>query len=96
MLVEIGTGLYTTGREAIPTLLSEASRLIVLAGLLWGAGDLAILRSAGAYGATMASTYNSRPLVPEVLVSGDKFEVVAGRISAEAIMAEEHVPDWLK
>jgi diaminopimelate decarboxylase len=59
-------------------------------------GDLAILRSAGAYGATMASTYNSRPLVPEVLVSGDKFEVVAGRISAEAIMAEEHVPDWLK
>lgn len=59
-------------------------------------GDLAILRSAGAYGATMASTYNSRPLVPEVLVSDDKFEVVAGRISAEAIMAEEHVPDWLK
>jgi diaminopimelate decarboxylase len=34
--------------------------------------------------------------VPEVLVSGDRFEVVAGRISAEAIMAEEHVPDWLK
>lgn len=59
-------------------------------------GDLAIFRSAGAYGATMASTYNSRPLVPEVLVSGDRFEVVAGRISAEAIMAEEHVPDWLK
>jgi diaminopimelate decarboxylase len=60
------------------------------------AGDLAILRSAGAYGATMASTYNSRPLVPEVLVSGDKFAVVAGRISAETIMAEENVPDWLK
>jgi diaminopimelate decarboxylase len=63
---------------------------------LVGSGDLAILRSAGAYGATMASTYNSRPLVPEVLVSGDKFEIVARRISAEAIMAEEHVPDWLK
>ena len=59
-------------------------------------GDLAIFRSAGAYGATMASTYNSRALVPEVLVSGDRFEIVAGRISAEAIMAEEHVPDWLK
>ena len=59
-------------------------------------GDLAVLRSAGAYGATMASTYNSRPLVPEVLVSGDTFAVVAGRISAETIMAEEHVPDWLK
>ncbi len=58
-------------------------------------GDLAVLRSAGAYGATMASTYNSRPLVPEVLVSGDRFEVVAGRITAETIMAEERVPDWL-
>ena len=43
ILVEAGTGLYTTGREAIPTLLSEASRLIVLAGLLWGIGDLANL-----------------------------------------------------
>jgi diaminopimelate decarboxylase len=59
-------------------------------------GDLAVLRSAGAYGATMASTYNSRPLVPEVLVSGDRFEIVAGRIAAETIMAEENVPDWLK
>ncbi|WP_404336180.1 diaminopimelate decarboxylase [Sphingomonas sp. MMS12-HWE2-04] len=59
-------------------------------------GDLAILRSAGAYGATMASTYNSRPLVPEVLVHGDRYEVVAGRISAETIMAEEHVPAWLQ
>ncbi|WP_213979678.1 diaminopimelate decarboxylase [Sphingomonas sp. dw_22] len=59
-------------------------------------GDLAVLQTAGAYGATMASTYNSRPLVPEVLVSGDRFEVVAKRIAAEHIMAEEHVPDWLK
>ncbi|MEZ0242426.1 MAG: diaminopimelate decarboxylase [Sphingomonas sp.] len=59
-------------------------------------GDLAVLRSAGAYGATMASTYNSRALVPEVLVSGDKFEIVAGRIAAETIMAAEGVPEWLK
>ncbi|WP_066797881.1 diaminopimelate decarboxylase [Sphingomonas soli] len=59
------------------------------------AGDLAVLHSAGAYGATMASMYNSRPLVPEVLVSGDRFEVVARRVSAEAIMGEEQVPDWL-
>ena len=59
-------------------------------------GDLLVFRSAGAYGATMASTYNSRPLVPEVLVSGDKFEVVAGRIAAETIMGAEHVPDWLE
>lgn len=59
-------------------------------------GDLAVLRSAGAYGATMASSYNSRGLVPEVLVSGDRFEIVAERISPEAIMGAEHVPDWLK
>ena len=60
------------------------------------AGDLAIFRTAGAYGATMASTYNSRGLVPEVLVDGDKFAVVAERISPEMILASEHVPDWLE
>lgn len=59
------------------------------------AGDLAIFRTAGAYGATMASTYNSRGLVPEVLVDGDKFAVVAERISPATILAAEHVPDWL-
>ena len=59
------------------------------------AGDLAIFRTAGAYGATMASTYNSRPLVPEVMVDGDKFAVVADRIAAETILAAERLPDWL-
>jgi diaminopimelate decarboxylase len=59
------------------------------------AGDLAVFRTAGAYGATMASTYNSRGLVPEVLVSGDKFAVVAERIQPAVILAAEHVPDWL-
>ena len=58
-------------------------------------GDLAIFRTAGAYGATMASTYNSRALVPEVLVNGDKFAVVADRIAAETILAAERLPDWL-
>lgn len=59
-------------------------------------GDLAIFRTAGAYGATMASTYNSRPLVPEVLVDGDRFAIVAKRIHPETILAAEQVPDWLK
>ncbi|MDE2042798.1 MAG: diaminopimelate decarboxylase, partial [Alphaproteobacteria bacterium] len=59
------------------------------------AGDLAVFRSAGAYGATMASTYNSRDMVPEVLVSGDKFAIVADRIAAATIMAAERVPDWI-
>jgi diaminopimelate decarboxylase len=51
---------------------------------------------AGAYGATMASTYNSRDLVPEVLVDGDRYAVVADRIAAETILAAERVPEWLK
>ena len=59
------------------------------------AGDLAVFRTAGAYGATMASTYNSRSLVPEVLVDGDRYIKVADRIAASTIMAAERVPDWI-
>ena len=58
-------------------------------------GDLAVFRTAGAYGATMASTYNSRALVPEVLVDGDRFAVVADRVEPAAMIAAERVPDWL-
>ncbi|MGQ3102096.1 MAG: diaminopimelate decarboxylase [Sphingopyxis solisilvae] len=58
-------------------------------------GDLAVFRTAGAYGATMASTYNSRSLVPEVLVDGDRYVKVADRIAASTIMAAERVPDWI-
>ncbi len=58
-------------------------------------GDLAVFRTAGAYGATMASTYNSRSLVPEVLVDGDRYIKVADRIAASTIMAAERVPDWI-
>jgi diaminopimelate decarboxylase len=58
-------------------------------------GDLAVFRTAGAYGATMASTYNSRAMVPEVLVDGDRYAVVADRIPASTIMAAERMPDWL-
>jgi diaminopimelate decarboxylase len=59
-------------------------------------GDLAVFRTAGAYGATMANTYNSRSLVPEVMVDGEKWAVVADRIEPAAILAAEHVPDWLE
>lgn len=58
-------------------------------------GDLAVFRTAGAYGATMASTYNSRAMVPEVLVDGARYAVVADRIAASTIMGAERVPDWL-
>ena len=60
------------------------------------AGDLAVFRTAGAYGATMASSYNSRGFVAEVLVDGDRHAVVADRIAASAIMDAERVPDWLE
>ncbi|MDC0886570.1 diaminopimelate decarboxylase [Altererythrobacter sp.] len=58
-------------------------------------GGLAVFRTAGAYGATMASSYNSRGFVPEVLVDGGRYAVVAERIAADAIMAAEPVPEWL-
>jgi diaminopimelate decarboxylase len=58
-------------------------------------GDLAIFRTAGAYGATMASTYNSRAKVPEVLVDGDRYAVVSPRVTPQAIVAAEPIPDWL-
>lgn len=59
------------------------------------AGDLVAFRSAGAYGAVMASEYNSRPLIPEVLVSGDRFAVIRARPSIEDMLARDHIPDWL-
>jgi len=60
-----------------------------------GEGDLVAFRSAGAYGAVMASEYNSRPLVPEVLVDGDRFAVIRPRPSVEEMIARDQVPDWL-
>ena len=58
-------------------------------------GDLLAIMSAGAYGAVMASTYNSRPLVPEVLVDGDKWHVIRPRKSIEELIALDSVPDWI-
>nr|WP_231727050.1 diaminopimelate decarboxylase [Kordiimonas lipolytica] len=59
------------------------------------AGDLVAIKSAGAYGAVMASTYNSRPLVPEVLVDGDRYSVVRKRQSLEDLLSLDDVPSWL-
>ena len=52
-------------------------------------------RSAGAYGAVMASEYNSRPLVPEVLVAGDRFAVIRPRPSIDEMLGRDRIPDWL-
>lgn len=58
-------------------------------------GDLIAFATAGAYGATMASSYNSRPLVPEILVKGDHFAVVRARPSYDQMFALESVPEWV-
>ena len=58
------------------------------------AGDLVAFMSAGAYGAAMSSEYNSRLLVPEVLVSGDRFAVVRPRPTYEDMLAREQAPGW--
>ncbi|MBT3237852.1 MAG: diaminopimelate decarboxylase [Rhodospirillaceae bacterium] len=59
------------------------------------AGDLLAIRSAGAYGASMASTYNTRPLVPEVLVNGGEYAVVRRRLEVDDLLDLERQPDWL-
>ncbi len=58
-------------------------------------GDLLAVASAGAYGAVQASTYNTRALVPEVLVKGDRFAVIRPRLTVDEIIALDRVPDWL-
>lgn len=59
------------------------------------AGERLAFRSAGAYGAVMASEYNARPLVPEVLVSGDHFAVIRPRPTYDEMIARDRIPDWL-
>jgi diaminopimelate decarboxylase len=59
------------------------------------AGDLVVFRTAGAYAAAMSSTYNSRPLTPEVLVDGSRWAVVRPRIGIDRLIAADAIPDWL-
>lgn len=60
------------------------------------AEDLLFFRTAGAYAATMASTYNSRPLTPEVLVEGDQWAVVRERIDVDRLIRADSIPYWLQ
>jgi len=59
-------------------------------------GDLMAVMTAGAYGAVMASSYNTRPLIPEVLVNGDRYAVVRPRPTYDELIGADRVPDWLK
>jgi diaminopimelate decarboxylase len=58
-------------------------------------GALIAFRSAGAYGAVMASEYNSRPMIPEVLVDGHQFAVIRPRPSLEDMINRDKIPEWL-
>lgn len=58
-------------------------------------GDLLALRTAGAYGASMANSYNSRLLIPELLVKGSEFAITRPRPSYEEMLAAERLPEWI-
>ncbi|WP_455474089.1 diaminopimelate decarboxylase [Bartonella sp. B30(2025)] len=60
------------------------------------AGDLLAVTGAGAYGAVMASTYNSRLLVPEILVQDTRYAVIRPRLDYAQLIGCDHVPDWVK
>ena len=60
------------------------------------AGDLVAVMSAGAYGAVQAGTYNTRLLVPEVLVKGAEYAIVRPRTTYEELIGLDTLPPWLK
>jgi len=58
-------------------------------------GDLLAIMTAGAYGAVQSGSYNTRPLVPEVLVNGEQYAVVRPRVEVDALIALDRVAPWL-
>ena len=76
-----------------PTILPPGGPAVLARSL--NAGDRLAFMSAGAYGAVLSSSYNARPLVPEVLVDGDRYEIVRRRPSFEESVELEKVPEWL-
>jgi diaminopimelate decarboxylase len=58
-------------------------------------GALLAVMSTGAYGAVQAGTYNTRPLVPEVLVNGEQWAVIRPRLEVDQLIALDRMPDWL-
>ena len=58
-------------------------------------GELIVMHTAGAYGASQSSQYNTRPLIPEVLVKDNKYEVIRKRPTINDILKSENIPNWL-
>ena len=59
-------------------------------------GEMIAFRSAGAYGAVMSSEYNSRPMIPEVLVDGDQFAVIRPRPTFDEMLNRDKLPEWMQ
>ena len=57
-------------------------------------GELLAVMTAGAYGAVQAGTYNTRPLIPEIMVRGDRFAVVRPRVEVAELISRDRIPDW--
>ena len=88
-----GAEVFSLSRRELRTGTSDVTDVEILSGL--AEGDLVAFRSAGAYGAVMASEYNTRPLVPEVLVHGDHFAVIRERPTFDEILNRDTIPPWL-
>ena len=97
--------------QPVEQALSQASEIVDVVGPVCETGDflatdralpplqpgaLIAVAMAGAYGAVMGSTYNTRPLPPEILVSGDTWSVIRERQSLEALIGLDHIPAWLE
>ena len=84
--IEIDAGAKTFASGLLADLIAALRRS--------GPGDLLAIMSAGAYGAVQAGTYNTRPLVPEVLVREGEWALVRPRLAAEALIGLDRLPPW--
>ena len=95
-VIEPPAGSPSTGYDVVGPVCETGDTFAKGRGLpLLAEGDLVAFRSAGAYGAVMASEYNTRPLIPEVLVQGDHFAVIRARPTFDEILARDNIPEWL-
>ncbi|MBH0236414.1 diaminopimelate decarboxylase [Methylobrevis albus] len=95
-VVEAGVGAARTKVDVVGPVCETGDYLALGRELpMLAAGDLVAVFSAGAYGAVQAGTYNTRPLVPEVLVDGDRWHVVRPRPSYDELIGLDSLPDWL-
>jgi len=95
-LVEAGAGTRTVRADIVGPVCETGDYLALDREMAEPAeGDRLVVMSAGAYGAVMSSTYNTRPLIAEVLVEGDRWHAVRPRQRIEDLIGMDRVPEWL-